>query len=282
MNTSPDSSSTTDQPAPPARRARGPLAWIIMLAAVAAIALVLSTLFRAPPHAAETAVGVVQKYDLPDGSVAQLNTNSAIDTAFTATERRVRVVRGQVFFTVAKDPARPFIVTAGGVAVRAVGTAFDVRQRDSTVEVLVTAGRVRVDDASLKRSLLPSSSAPAANEPPLLVAGERAIVPLPSRSSAINAARATVEKVPPAAAQRSLAWQENRLEFDSVPLAEIVEEFNRFNRHRLIIGDAVLAARRFTGTFRADSYDSLVRLLETSFDVTAVRRDTETVLQLRR
>jgi transmembrane sensor len=258
------------------------------LGAAVAIAFLLLAVshFRTPRHTAETAVGAFQKLDLPDGTVAQLNTDSAIDTAFTATERRVRIVRGEVFFSVTKDPARPFIVTAGAVAVRAVGTAFNVRQRADAVEVLVTEGRVRVDDARAGRSLLPANPASAApaTEPPLLVAGERATVPVAAlaTSSAATPAPATtvtVEKVAPPAAQRALAWQERRLEFDAVPLAEVVREFNRYNLRQLVIADATLAAKRFSGTFRADSYESLVRLLETDFAVIATRTDREIVLR---
>lgn len=258
------------------------LAWTAAaLGAAAAIVLLLLTVshFRSPRHTAETAVGAFQKLDLPDGSIAQLNTDSAIDTAFTATERRVRIVRGEVFFQVTKDSARPFIVTSGSVAVRAVGTAFNVRQRADAVEVLVTEGRVRVDDAHAGHSLLPApvSTASSSTEPPLLLAGERATVRL--SAPATSAPAATVEQIAEPAAHRALAWQERRLEFDAVPLAEVVHEFNRYNRQQLVIADSTLAAKRFSGNFRADSYESLVRLLETDFAVTALRTDREIVLR---
>jgi transmembrane sensor len=252
------------------------------LAAAAAVALLIGLPFwsPAPRHTAETVVGAFQKLDLPDGSVAQLNTNSAIDTDFTANERRVAVVRGEVYFNVSKDPDRPFIVTSGGIAVRAVGTAFNVRQREHALEVLVTEGRVRVDDVREGRSLLPT---PAASEaPPLLVAGERAIVSTASSPTSPALPPATVEKVDLSVAQRALAWQERRLEFDEAPLSEVVGEFNRYNRHQLVIADPALASKRFSGTFRADSYESLVRLLETDFGVTASRSDREIVLHVHR
>jgi transmembrane sensor len=257
------------------------LAWTATaLGAAAAVALLLFSLahLRTPRHAAETAVGAFQKLDLPDGSVAQLNTDSALDTAFTPTERRVRIVRGEVFFNVTKDPARPFIVTSGAVAVRAVGTAFNVRQRAEAVEVLVTEGRVRVDDTRAGRSLLPADSAATTAEPPLLSAGDFAVVP----STATAATPAKVERLSAPATQRALAWQERRLEFDAVPLAEVVAEFNRYNRQQLVIADPALAAKRFSGTFRADGYESLVRLLEENFAVTATRNDRAIVLHARR
>ena len=253
------------------------LTWSAVGLAAAAAIIVLSVLqLRTPRHTAETAIGAFQKLDLPDGSVAQLNTDSAIDTTFTANERRVRIVRGEIFFNVTKDPARPFIVTAGPVAVRAVGTAFNVRQRDGAVEVLVTEGRVRLDDTRKGQSLLPFSA--TATEPALLIAGQRATIAVAAIASETAPGFAIVEKIAPPAAQRALAWQERRLEFDGVPLAEVVREFNRYNRRQLVIADAPLAAKRFSGTFRADGYESLVRLLETDFGVTATRGDREIVL----
>ena len=262
-------------------RRRHTLAWTTLgVAAAAAIAFVAVLHRQSPRHTAETAVGAFQKLDLPDGSVAQLNTDTAIDTTFTAAERHVRIVRGEVFFSVTKNPARPFIVTAGPVAVRAVGTAFNVHSSATAVEILVTEGRVRVDDADKGQSLL--APAGSAIEPPLLVAGERATVTVPTRTPDAAPAPATIEKVTPPEVQRALAWQERRLEFDAVPLAEVVREFNRYNRTRLVIADAQLVVKRFSGTFRADGYDSLVRLLEEDFGVAAARTDGEIVLRVRR
>lgn len=263
------------------RRRRMPVWTALGAAAAAAIVLLTATHVRTPRHTAETAVGAFQSLDLPDGSVAQLNTDSAIDTTFTATERGVRLVRGEVYFSVTKDPARPFVVTAGPVAVRAVGTAFNVRQRDAAVEVLVTEGSVRVDGAGQRQSLLAPSTAPT-EEPPLLVAGERAIITVPARASDAAPTSAVVTKISAIEVQRALAWQERRLEFDAIPLADVVREFNRYNRRQLVIPDPQLAAKRFSGTFRADGYESLVRLLEDDFGVAATRTGHEIVLRQHR
>src|SRR5260370_1274200 len=67
----------------------------------------------------------------------------------------VRLTRGEAHLAVAKDSSRPFIVTAGGVSVRAVGTAFNVRRVEQRVEVFVTEGKVRIDSAAKGESLLP-------------------------------------------------------------------------------------------------------------------------------
>src|SRR5204863_5888557 len=80
----------------------------------------------------------------PDGSVVELNRGAVVSAHFTASERRMRLVSGEANFKVAKDPQRPFVVEARGVAVRAVGTAFNVRIDAVSVEVLVTEGVVNV------------------------------------------------------------------------------------------------------------------------------------------
>jgi len=272
--------------APRARpRRRFAPAWAALGAASAlALGFVAFHSLRAPRHAAETEIGAFRKLDLPDGSVAQLNTDSALDVAFTGAERRVRVVRGEVFFTVARDAARPFFVTAGPVVVRAVGTAFNIRHRAGAIEVLVTEGRVALVERVDPDALHPASTAEPARwgqhaPPSELSAGERAVIPLATaRSATAPTGPAVVERLAAPAVQRALAWQERRLDFDAAPLAQVVADFNRHNRRQLVIADAALAARRFSGAFRADGVDSFVRLLEADFGVRAEYRDREILL----
>lgn len=257
-------------------------AWMWNALGVAAAAIVLLAFVQPwrPDYTAETPVGAFQKLDLPDGSIVQLNTNTAIEANFDATERRVRIVRGEAFFSVAQDSARPFVVTAGRVAVRAVGTAFNVHHSATAIEILVTEGRVRVDDAAEGHSLLATAGFPS--EPPLLIAGQRAIVSITAGSPEARPPIAAVAGVSPPEMQRTLAWQERRLEFDSATLSDVAREFNRYNQKQLVIANVALAARRFSGTFRADGYESFVRLLEDDFGVTAFRGEREIILQDRR
>ncbi len=276
-----------------------PAAWPrISLAAAAAFALAYAG-WRIAPHPADpeewrapgdapfaqvarTEIGRLRNLTLPDGSRVTLNSDTAVTIAFSATARRVRLDRGEAHFTVARNPARPFVVEAGGVAVRAVGTEFNVRLLSRKVDVLVTEGRVRVDDAAKGRSLLPAASAswtaapPAAESERVLGAGERAIV---SRADVAAPPPAVVVVVPPAEAVSLLAWQERRLEFDPTPLSEVAAEFNRYNRHKLIVADAAIRDLKVGGAFPVDDYPTFVRLLESSFGVSAERREHETLLR---
>lgn len=256
-------------PHPHAARRFSPVRAVLAAAAAFALAWAGWAGFSATRPTAETDVGAFQKLDLPDGSVVQLNTDSAIKVHYSDHERRVELLRGEAHFDVAKNPARPFIVAAHHVAVRAVGTAFNVRLRDDAVDVLVTEGKVQVNDAVQGGSLLPA--APDHAGPPLLVQGESVRVKLAAEAEKSAPPVVAISEVGAVEMQRTLAWQERRLEFEDWPLADVVAEFNRYNRTKLVIVDPALNAKRFSGTFRADAYEPFVRLLEENFGVASER-----------
>jgi transmembrane sensor len=225
---------------------------------------------------AATDVGLLRKVALPDGSVVHLNTDSAVDVRFDAGVRRVRLLRGEAHFSVAKNSTRPFIVNAAGVDVRVVGTVFNVRLRPESVDVLVTEGRVQVGpppgppevETTLARTPQPLSELKAGQKTSVTLAATapRAVPPVDVTSTEIR---------------QALAWQARRLDFDATPLREIVAEINRYNRHKLVVADARLEEQRFGGSFPASDYATFVRMLETDFGVVAERREAETLLRLR-
>jgi transmembrane sensor len=113
----------------------------------------------------------------------------------------------------------------------------------------------------------------------VLEAGEKAIVSLGASPTADS--RTAVERLPPAQLATAVAWQQRMLAFDAAPLTAIVAEFNRFNRHQLVVADAALGSRRFGGSFRADDPDGFVALLAASSDVAVEKRERETVIRTR-
>jgi transmembrane sensor len=208
-----------------------------------------------PSSSSRSYLKVNERLALPDGSRAELRDGSAVVVQYSETERRVRLTGGEAHFTVWKDPARPFVVEAGGVSVRAVGTAFAVRLGAKEVEVLVTEGRV---DVSAGPSARPSAAGGA--EVPRVSAGERATVARPALPAAVPD-RPVIVPVTNDDIRRELAWQTPRLEFDETPLADAVAEFNRLNRQQLALADPKLGTLRIGGTFRPDNVEGFVRLL---------------------
>jgi len=86
---------------------------------------------------------------LPDGSKVELAPRSAIAVQYDMPgERQIRLLRGEAFFSVTPNPARPFRVIAPAATVTVLGTAFDIRDgARSGTYVSVDHGRVRVDPA---------------------------------------------------------------------------------------------------------------------------------------
>lgn len=247
------------------------------LAAAAAVTIGIGVWWQGTPSpapqlaATKSYLRVNERQALPDGSIVELKDGSRITPYFTANERRVRL-SGEAHFTVAKNPARPFVVDASGVEVRAVGTAFNVRLAENTVEVLVTEGKVRLEQTAAS---LPENPRPAETAP-LVVSGQRAIIELGADTPTPQIATLTPKEI-----EETLSWQAARLQFYETPLAEAVAEFNRHNRQQLVIGEPSLNAVPIGGTFRPDNIEGFVRLLEFTVNIRAERRDNGQIVLLR-
>ena len=93
----------------------------------------------------ETQRGELRRVALADGSELTLDWSSSVDVRFSKTRRQITLHRGKAIFSVAKDTARPFVVSASGVEAIALGTEFVVHRVDyETVEVSVREGKVGV------------------------------------------------------------------------------------------------------------------------------------------
>jgi transmembrane sensor len=179
-----------------------------------------------------TQVGEIRRVPLADGSVATINTDSVVDVRLAAAKREVWLESGEAWFQVAKDRHRPFIVKAGDVQVQAVGTAFSVRRFAHRAEILVTEGVVEAWTGSDTRRRV------------RLAAGERgfvgddgAILPEQSGASSVD---------------RALAWRAGKIELVGEQLGDAVQEFNRYNRRKLVLADPGLSKEQFDGVFGID------------------------------
>jgi transmembrane sensor len=229
-----------------------------------------ATLAKAPLPVSSfnTLDGSARVQELPDGSVVELNGDSLIEVDFTPTHRNVRLLRGEAHFTVAKNPERPFWVSNRTVAVRAVGTAFNVRVESAQVDVIVTEGVV---------SLTEQADGKERGTAPKAAAGTRAIIALdePGPATGWRLSEPSQEEI-----EQILAWRSPRLTFESTPLGEVITAFNQQNRHQLRLGDPTLEARTLTGSFRANNLPGFIRLLQSTLGVEAERiSDDETVLR---
>jgi len=242
--------------------------WRWAAGSLAAAAAVTLALVLGRPAADSTAVAaapksylrVNERMALPDGSRVELKDGTRLVVQYSERERRVQLAGGEAHFSVWKDAQRPFVVVAAGVEVRAVGTAFNVRLAERDLSVLVTEGRVQVEQP------VAAGAAPVA--PTLITVGQRAVVDLAMLHTA-TVPSPIVQPVTVEDIARELAWQAPRLQFDETPLDEAVAEFNRLNRHQLELADPALGALRIGGTFRPDNVEGFVRLLDETLGLQA-------------
>jgi transmembrane sensor len=216
---------------------------------------------RSPTTTFETTTGEQRFLTLTDGSTVNLNSQSAIEIRFTAAERGVVLNKGEALFHVARNAARPFIVSTDGTRVRAVGTEFDVYRKSAATIVSVLKGRVEVSQPPQNRSGRTSEA--TAVEPLSLSAGYRVAV-----------TRAGIGGSEPVDAAATIAWTQRQLIFDSASAADVAEEFNRYNSRRTII-DGDLAGLRLSGVFSSTDPMAFVRFLQDRFGVQVIETDSE-------
>lgn len=248
----------------------------IAAATVATLALVTGLwLTRAPARVDATlassrpalVLSAPEQRTLPDGSVVELKPGATISVEFEPTARRVRLTAGEAHFVVAKNHDVPFIVRAGEIEVRAVGTEFAVELAPKHVDVLVTEGRV-----AIQRPAAALDSAPLT----LLDAGQATAISLN------NADVVRPVAVPADEQQVRLAWRVPRIELSSTPLAEVLACFNRHGRVRLELAEPALGGLQLSGVLRPDSPQTLLHVLRTDFGLRDERLADGTIVIRRR
>jgi transmembrane sensor len=209
-------------------------------------------------HSYETGVGGREKVQLADGSTVDLNTNTELDVRISGSRRELVLGRGEALFHVAHDSTRPFYVVASGTVVRAVGTEFSVRIRDTEhVDVLVAEGRVAVGAPGTEANFEnPALLARA----PKISAGEDAAV----RHNSVE-----VHDIAQKDITRKLRWTAGQLDFQGETLDDATQEFNRYNPRQFRIADPAIANLRFGGNFSTTDLESFVAALR-SFGVQAL------------
>jgi transmembrane sensor len=184
-----------------------------------------------------TGVGEIAQFRLQDGSIAVLNTDSAISVRYAGAERRVDLLRGEAWFKVRKDAAHPFRVHARDGVAEAVGTAFGVRRGDDKVTISVTEGVVAVTAPEQEHQ----------SEPPSVrvVAGLRASYApghAPGEASAFDS-------------RTTFAWRTRHMEIDDMPLRAAIDELNRYRSGRIVLLDGPRGQAHVSGVFAVDQLD---------------------------
>jgi transmembrane sensor len=240
----------------PAQDSAGFLSRRAVLAAGGATAAALfgSLYFWPSANAIATPVGEVRRVPLKDGSIATINTNSELEVTLKQDARLLTLKRGEAWFDVAKDRGRPFVVAAGKVRARAVGTAFAIRRRDDGADVLVTEGAVE------------TWTTEAPKDRKRVQAGSLVFVSDVAGPSQVIAAGGEID--------RALAWRSGQIALDGESLESAAEEFNRYNTKRLTV-DPSLEDKRFVGWFRTNEPEVFAQSVARTLNATVVTSDDE-------
>lgn len=235
-------------------------------AAASVLLAVLAGLFLATRErttSVSTQNGERREVTLKDGSSISLASNTTVRYRLGAKLRSMALEGGEAQFHVAKDPDRPFVVTAAGTRIRAVGTVFKVTNDGKVVIVSVTEGRVAVDPMARSWNdpgkLNPDSIALASNQ--------QVTVDSDGRATPVHALSESPDRASPGA----------QLSFDGETVAQVVERFNAVNRIKIRITDDALAQRRITGVFSATDPASFVAFLEAAAGAVSVEHSPEEV-----
>lgn len=244
---------------PVAAKGRGTKA-AACFAAIAATAIVSAAAwFVLNRNHLSSTVGEIRQIPLNDGSRVTLDTGSRIDVEYRAETRTVRLESGEALFEVAKDAKRPFVVQAGNVRVRALGTAFLVRRRsDDDIDVTVTKGTVEVWSESRR----PQTAV-------RLVAG--------TGTSLRGGAIAPPQDLTATQIERAIDWKSGVVNLDGRTLGEAAAEINRYNRRHVIIPDPHLAAQPLVGNVSSSDPAAFAEAAAAMFDA-RVRSDGDSLV----
>ena len=208
-----------------------------------------------------TAVGENRRVDLLDGSRLMLNTYTELTVAYSGTERRVNLRRGEAGFQAAKDVSRPFVVSAGGTLITAVGTAFNIELSGDRIDVLVTEGAV-----SIKRERFSGRDGDASVRPRQVLSGERAVI-------FRHRQQIDLDKVDEEQIEQQLAWRHQRLIFTGQAMVDVIAELSRYTHQQFVFEDDGAKRIRVGGYFSSKDIDQAVDILSANFDLAVELRD---------
>lgn len=191
-----------------------------------------------------TSVGEQRVVLLEDGSRLTLDGNSAVDVDLGRYRRSLVLLQGRARFNVAKDPLRPFTVTAGNRIVVATGTSFSVELLGKDVHVQLFEGHVAVVNRTAGRGVTQAEQFRPnrlATEPQLTPGNEMVALAVGSEPP----------KVAPFQMAPAEAWEDGEIVFENEPLAAAAERMNRYSRRHIELADAQTGALLVNGVFRA-------------------------------
>jgi ferric-dicitrate binding protein FerR (iron transport regulator) len=195
------------------------------------------------------------KQVLPDSSEITLNKHSSVryNKKFQGNERKVQL-KGEAFFKVTPDKMKPFVVELKSVKVTVVGTSFNIRETDSSTDVVVESGVVKVESA---------------NQQVLLNPGEK--ISVLKNSEPLNVQKTN---------DRLYNYYVTK-EFvcDDTPLWKLVQTLNEAYNAHIEIADSSVAKLPLTTTFHNEPLENILRVISETFNLSIEHEGDRTILK---
>jgi transmembrane sensor len=195
-----------------------------------------------------TLIGERTSITLADGSIAHLNTNTAINIDFSSDIRHIELLHGEAEFEVAHDTHKPFIVSSGAIQTQAIGTKFIVRLDDSSGAVTLLQGRVQTSSVGSIKS------------------DRQVVISLASRDQATfnNGRFSAINQVDITEAD---TWKNGRLQMNFVTLEQVVTEISRYRRGAVKLSAPQLAHHKINAVIDLKQIDVWLEALETTLPI---------------
>ncbi|GKX41419.1 DUF4880 domain-containing protein [Pectobacterium odoriferum] len=208
-------------------------------------------MLRSDYHAAHQ----VKHVTLPDGSAVDMDAGSAISLAYTSQERRVTLLQGSAWFTVAPTTTqekRPFLVEAASGTTQALGTQFIVQNSSQATTVGVVEHRVQVTA---------NGQALRLDEQQAARYTEQGMTRLPGWNS-----------------RERGDWRRGLLIFDQQPLAIVIARINQYRAGTIVIPTSALRQRQVSGIFSLNELDGALQTIATELGAKTISLPGVTVL----
>ena len=232
---------------------------------IAATILILVTigagwyLLNQPKETKLIATNKIIENKLPDGSNIVLKEQSSLiyDEEYNQSVRKV-VLKGEAFFKVEPNKEKPFIVEAGNIVVKVLGTSFIVRNdlQKQLFEVIVSEGQVLVYNATNKRDSV------------IINAGEKA---------SFEATKTSLKK-DENHDPNFMAWKTKYFTFDNTRLNEVVKTINHAYNTNIVLENKELGNCRLTVPLKAQSLESVLKVLEVTMNVKVKKQGKKIVI----
>ncbi|WP_225707380.1 FecR family protein [Bradyrhizobium cenepequi] len=174
-----------------------------------------------------TAAGHTEPIWMADGSVVELGGASAIKADIGTTERRVTLLAGEVFFDVATDTRRPFVVDAQGVEIKVHGTAFNIQASSTSTKVALLRGSIE--------------ARPAGKDKPSDVLKPGQMVVVDHVTGNVSIESVSLEEIG--------SWREGKVFLSNATVESAIELIQRYSSASILLPDRSLAGRKVSGLF---------------------------------